>query len=182
MFKPTYLYIKTHNVTGLKYFGKTVNDNPHQYRGSGVRWLNHINYHGNDVTTEILGYFLAEEECREAALAFSKENNIVESSEWANIEEEDGLNGGFIGCVGEKNTQFGTRWITNETDNKKISKTDPIPTGWRAGRVVPAGWGDNLRNKLKGRTHKELFGEEVAQQRAEQKRQLMLGNKWASKS
>ena len=23
-FKPTYLYVKTHNVTGLKYFGKTT--------------------------------------------------------------------------------------------------------------------------------------------------------------
>jgi hypothetical protein len=25
-FKPTYLYIKTHNITGLKYFGKTTDE------------------------------------------------------------------------------------------------------------------------------------------------------------
>jgi hypothetical protein len=181
MFKPTYLYIKTHNVTGLKYFGKTVNENPSQYRGSGVRWLNHINYHGNDVSTELLGYFVTEDSCREAALAFSKEHHIVESSEWANLEEEDGLNGGFIGCIGEKNTQFGTRWITDETNNKKISKNDPIPDGWRAGRVVPVGWGDNIRQKLKGKKQVEIVGEDKALILAEKKRARMLGNSFAKR-
>lgn len=37
-------------------------------------------------------------------------------------------------CVGKKNSQFGTCWITNGTQNKKISKTDAIPNGWRLGR------------------------------------------------
>ena len=39
-----YLYIKTHNVTGLKYLGKTTQD-PYKYKGSGKRWTNHINKH-----------------------------------------------------------------------------------------------------------------------------------------
>ena len=34
----------------------------------------------------------------------------------------------------EKNSQFGTQWITNGTDNKKIKKTDSIPSGWYKGR------------------------------------------------
>ena len=34
----------------------------------------------------------------------------------------------------EKNSQFGTRWITNEIENKKIKATDQIPEGWRLGR------------------------------------------------
>jgi len=50
-YKPTYLYIKKHNVTGLKYFGKTVRD-PLKYKGSGQYWLTHLKQHGNDVTTE----------------------------------------------------------------------------------------------------------------------------------
>ena len=50
MFKPTYLYIKTHNITGLKYFGKTTGD-PYTYFGSGTKWLNHLNVYGKDVTT-----------------------------------------------------------------------------------------------------------------------------------
>ena len=35
---------------------------------------------------------------------------------------------------GEKNSQYGTMWITNEVDNKKIKKTDSIPDGYRKGR------------------------------------------------
>ena len=37
---------------------------------------------------------------------------------------------------GEKNSQFGTCWITNGFENKKIKKTDEIPLGWILGRVV----------------------------------------------
>ena len=40
-----YLYVKTHNKTGLKYLGKTEQD-PFVYLGSGKRWLNHLNKHG----------------------------------------------------------------------------------------------------------------------------------------
>jgi len=35
---------------------------------------------------------------------------------------------------GERNSQFGKCWITNEIENKKIHKTDSIPEGWRLGR------------------------------------------------
>lgn len=35
---------------------------------------------------------------------------------------------------GESNSQFGTCWITNGTENKKIKKTDTIPEGWILGR------------------------------------------------
>lgn len=49
-----YLYIKTHNKTGLKYLGKTKNSNPHKYTGSGTTWLEHIKHYGRDISTEIL--------------------------------------------------------------------------------------------------------------------------------
>ena len=35
---------------------------------------------------------------------------------------------------GSKNSQFGSCWITNEVDNKKIKRGDEIPKGWRLGR------------------------------------------------
>jgi hypothetical protein len=161
MFKPTYLYIKTHNKTGLKYFGKTVSKNPHKYKGSGSRWGYHLKAHGNDVSTEIFGYYINESDCVRDALKFSTENDIVNSDNWANLEPEDGLSGGF-GTLGQRNSQFGTVWITNGLENAKISKDLEPPEGWRRGRIVPIGWGDNVRSKLKGRSHKELLGEEKA--------------------
>jgi hypothetical protein len=36
---------------------------------------------------------------------------------------------------GSKNSQFGTMWITNDIENKKISKQSTIPYGWRRGRI-----------------------------------------------
>jgi hypothetical protein len=38
--------------------------------------------------------------------------------------------------IGIKNSQFGTCWITNEIDNKKIFKGSEIPEGWRLGRKL----------------------------------------------
>lgn len=40
--------------------------------------------------------------------------------------------------TGEGNSQFGTKWVYNLDlkESKKILKTEPIPNGWFAGRVV----------------------------------------------
>jgi hypothetical protein len=37
---------------------------------------------------------------------------------------------------GTDNSQYGTCWITNEIENKKIHKGDLIPEGWRLGRRI----------------------------------------------
>jgi len=37
---------------------------------------------------------------------------------------------------GEKGSQFGTMWITNGIENKKIKKSDDIPNGWSKGRII----------------------------------------------
>ena len=84
-----YLYIKTHRVTGLKYFGFTTKNNVHKYKGSGKHWLRHIKKHGYDVDTEIVGVFENIDDGEIFALKFSEENNIVESKEWANLQKEN---------------------------------------------------------------------------------------------
>jgi hypothetical protein len=38
--------------------------------------------------------------------------------------------------IGKRNSQYGSMWITNESENKKISKIDSIPEGWRLGRKM----------------------------------------------
>ena len=87
-----YLYIKTHNITGLKYLGKTIQD-PYTYKGSGKRWLNHLKKHGNDVTTEVVGQFTTIEELKEISIHLSEKLNIVDSKQWANLRPETGDGG-----------------------------------------------------------------------------------------
>ena len=96
-FQPTWLYIKQHNVTGLKYFGKTTKKDPLRYPGSGVHWIRHIKKHGNDVSTIWCQLFTSKEELTACAIKFSEENNIVESKEWANLMLENGLDGNSYG-------------------------------------------------------------------------------------
>jgi len=95
-----YLYIKEHSVTGLKYFGKTISTDPFKYSGSGTYWVPHIKKYGKELvkTLEVWG-FDNQELCTEFALRFSKENNIVESKEWANRIPENGLPSTFQGSV-----------------------------------------------------------------------------------
>ena len=38
--------------------------------------------------------------------------------------------------VGDKNSQYGTFWITNGKDNKKIRLNEAIPEGWQKGRTI----------------------------------------------
>ena len=94
--KPTYLYIKQHTITGLKYFGKTTKENPFSYNGSGKYWLKHIKKHGkNYVVTNWVQLFIDEKTLTDYALNFSIENDITNSVQWANLKEENGLDGGF---------------------------------------------------------------------------------------
>lgn len=92
-FSPTWLYIKTHKLTGLKYFGKTASKNPYRYNGSGKHWKRHLKIHGNDIHTELIGPFYSIEDIQLYALMFSLTNNIVKSTGWANLINENGLAG-----------------------------------------------------------------------------------------
>jgi hypothetical protein len=88
-----YLYVKTHNITGLKYLGQTRSKNPHTYAGSGTYWLRHLNVHGKDYSTEILKECQTLEELKIWGQYYSKLWNVVENKEWANLTEENGRGG-----------------------------------------------------------------------------------------
>lgn len=97
----------SHNVTGLKYFCKTsLLDRIQRYKGSGTRWINHLAAHGKDISVGVLGFYTDEKRCNQAALQFSKDNNIVDSDEWANLIEETGLMTG-VSMKGDKNPFYG---------------------------------------------------------------------------
>lgn len=93
---PTYLFVKQHNITGLKYFGKTTKKDPVSYKGSGKYWKRHIKKYGiYDIQTIWYKLFTDKNELVQFALDFSKRNDIVNSEEWANLKEENGLDGGM---------------------------------------------------------------------------------------
>lgn len=111
IYTPTWLYIKHHTVTGLKYFGKTTQD-PYTYKGSGVYWNNHLRKHGeHHVATIWCQLFLDKQSLTEYAIQFSTENNIIESAEWANLMIENGQTGGRIMITDEGRQKI--------TDSKK---------------------------------------------------------------
>ena len=111
-----YLYVKQHLKTKLKYFGKTNRD-PYKYLGSGLHWKRHINKHGlQHVETNQVWCFQNQEECTKFALEYSRINNIIESNEWANLKDEDGLAGWGVGNkhnVGRKLSDETKRKIAN---------------------------------------------------------------------
>ena len=143
-----YLYVKQCNHCNLKYFGKTVKPTVEKYLGSGHHWRRHIKMHGKKlIITTNIWEFDVPMEASEFALQFSKDNNIVESVEWANLIPEDGLDGNSsavitdqlrqkfkIANAGKNNPMFGTIWITNGIENKKTKGDALIPEGWSKGR------------------------------------------------
>jgi hypothetical protein len=81
----------------LKYFGKTtrLTVTNGRYRGGGKYWQKHINKHGVRLVETIWKseVYTDKEKCIEFGLAFSELFDIVNSSEWANLEPENGING-----------------------------------------------------------------------------------------
>jgi hypothetical protein len=94
--KPTRLYIKQCPHCGLKYFGKTVVENIEQYKGSGTRWRRHLEKHGVEPVHLWNSDWYYDKSISRFALKFSRINRIVESNKWANLAEENGINGGNV--------------------------------------------------------------------------------------
>ena len=92
--KPITLYINTHNITGLKYFGKTnrfhsIELLQNSYHGSGTKWLEHLEIFGDDISIDILGTY-PYGWVHIPAILFSIDNDIVKSERWANSKIENG--------------------------------------------------------------------------------------------
>jgi hypothetical protein len=159
-YKPSYLYIKTHNKTGLKYFGKTSQD-PYQYKGSGTRWIYHIKKYGYDVTTELLNNgntYSTYEELSNAAIEFSFKNNIVESKDWANIIIESGDGGDTSMCY---------NYIIGINKRNISGNKNPM-------------WGK--QSVAKGKTYEELYGFKKASELRQMRIQAATGRKLSDES
>lgn len=141
-----YLYIKTHNITGLKYLGKTV-QNPYVYKGSGKRWLAHIKKHGNDVSTEVIGSFETMEEFRKASIPLSEFLNIVDSDQWANFRYETGDGGDT------------SKYIDYSKINRGKGRTYEEIYGIEKASELKKLRSINLSKTRKGKSYEEIYGE-----------------------
>lgn len=125
-----YLYVKTHNETGLKYFGKTTS-NPYSYRGSGKNWVSHLKQFGNDVSTEVVGEFEDRDECASYARQFSQMYDIANSEKWANLIPEtlggwntnpQAIKNSLLSRYGKDYFQRIASFPTSEATKSKLSK------------------------------------------------------------
>ena len=92
--QPTRLYIKQCPKTGMKYFGKTTRQDIENYPGSGTRRTKHLKKHGVEPIHLWNSDWYNDTSISRFALKFSRLNKIVSSKQWANLAEENGLDGG----------------------------------------------------------------------------------------
>jgi hypothetical protein len=152
-----YLYVKTHNITGLKYLGKTINKDPYKYPGSGTYWTRHLKVHGYDCTTEILKECTSKEEVAELGIYYSELWNIVESDDWANLIAENGDGGGVKGKPKSEQAKANMRGKTRSEETKgKMSKpkSEEAIANMR-GRIVSAETKSRISAANKGKTRSE---------------------------
>jgi len=137
--KPTYLYIKEHSVTGLRYLGKTTKSDPYKYQGSGKHWIRHINKHGLDhiKTIWVSEPFTDKSRLVEFAMLMSEELDVVKSNNWANLKEENGLDGG-----GDWSSMKGKKQTPEHLE--KLSKVRKGRTPWNKGKSTP----DEVKKKI----------------------------------
>jgi hypothetical protein len=150
------LYVKTHNKTGLKYFGKTKRKNVHNYIGSGVYWKRHLKKHGRDYTTDIIAQFSEDQvdALKDFAINFSIENNIVKSNEWANFTIETGLDGNSF--PKEKHPMWGKKGKNHQRYGKPLSEESrQRMSKAQKGRIITQEAREKIRQKLLGTRHSE---------------------------
>jgi hypothetical protein len=149
-----YLYVKTHNKTGLKYLGKTIKQDPHKYTGSGKYWLRHLDQHGYDYTTEIIRECQTEDELIEWGMYYSKLWNVVTSNNWANLKEEAG-DGGSPGAETRKRiSEAGKGRVHSVETKQKMATADR--SSYKRVKPVSNETKEKLSNLLKGKPSRSL--------------------------
>ena len=169
------LYIKTHRVTGLKYFGKTTADDPIKYSGSGTYWLRHLMKHGNDYDTEIYLQSENQEYITQEALRFSRAYDIVNSELWANLAEETGLDGRVKGLLHseetkEKISQAQKGKIHSKETRDKMSESGKGRIAWNKGKIHS----EETRNKMSDAHRNKFVSEKTREKLSKAKEKVYL--------
>jgi len=158
-FKPTYLMIKEHEITGLQYLCKTISKDPIKYSGSGTHWKRHIKIYGKTYIKTIWCELYTDiDELVSIALALSENFDIVNSDRWANLKPEDGLSGGGNGLLIKNKKEYSTfkHILTNE--KRKLNINDPLVlsgeyVGINKGKIFSIESRNNMSNSRIGNKH-----------------------------
>jgi len=151
-FKPTFLMIKQHSITGMKYLCKTSRKDPIKYKGSGKKWCNHIAKYGKKhVDTIWYKLYTDINELVNTAIALSDLFDVEFSDFWANLKPENGLDGGSgatfsveerlnrrLRVAGSKNPMHGSSRVGDENPfyNKTHTSESKARMGPR-GQLMP---------------------------------------------
>jgi hypothetical protein len=87
------------------------------------------------------GYRLILAERRSAQNKIMHAAGLMKIPDWTGKKhkEESKIKIGYTNSIkqlGTNNSQYGSCWITNGLENKKIRKDDTIPSGWHLGRTI----------------------------------------------
>ena len=161
-----YLYVKTHNITSMKYLGKTISKDPYSYKGSGIVWTRHLNKHGFNISTEIIRECTSEDELVQWGRYYSKLWNVVESPEWANLKEEAGPRGAWSDESKLKLSQFQKNKLANMSVEDRAARTKnscSSPKSWTPERIRKIS--ENTLGKKKTKSDAVLAVEEQRRNR-----------------
>lgn len=118
-----YLYIKTHNITGLKYLGQTTKQDPLSYKGSGKDWVEHLKRYGVDIHTDIIMACISKKELNFYGRYYSTLYKVTTSVDdygnriWANCIPETGGGSGEHN-KGRKRTEKQKAYIRQNTPRR----------------------------------------------------------------
>lgn len=168
-FKPTYLYIKRHTITGLLYLGKTVKMGYkfEHYNGSGKYWTNHIKKYGTEfVETVWFCLFTDIHELTKFSTIISENYDIVASDLWANQIPEIGLGGGIRDHHLYKDSEGNTKFLSSK-DPRVLSKEF---ISFQTGSKHSIERRQNNSKSQKGRKHSQETKELMSKKRTGLKR------------
>lgn len=153
-----YLCVKQHSITGMLYFCKTTRNDPEKYLGSGKYWKRHLKKHGASfVKTLKVWKFEDQIKCVNFAKRFSNFYGIVNASNWANIIEENGLDGAPKGIKFNDSHKENMRGkVRSKEHYQKLSMNHAKPNlGKKFSKKTRMKMSKNNVG-FKGKTHKDL--------------------------
>ncbi len=161
MERTIYLYIKE-SPRGLKYLGHTIKKDPFKYRGSGIRWSNHLKYHKiplKDIKTTILLETKDRSIISFWGMYYSKVYNVVEDDNWANLMPESGES-----SLGYKHTKESLKKMSDL--KKGIVKSEEFKAHLRSLNL----------GKFLSEEHKKKIGEANSKFKRTEEQKLYLRN------